>query len=370
MPETLADRPPDVPGRDVGERARDRHAARERGGANDVEIAEPPAADGGAGQGDLGARAEQVGARLDGGEIDEATHDAELRHLLRDADPTQGDPTQAMDVADRIRDPERREWTQANLLGRYADAQGYPTDELAGFAAELETDTGIDGFVAGLPAHRQTPVREALDRQAHVPDTGDGPAVSSDVEAAGPPAVDGTIGDGELVAQPERAVPVERVGASARWPVPDEAEWTSADRELFREAASVGREREHGVISDATHDARLQQLALRAEPTRAGWEITDRIRDPAPRAETRADLAGAVARAGDRTTAWAMADSIESYVTDSHGRQIRSHALAEVAQASDTRAAAYELVDGIEDPRTQREVREILADAESVADLW
>jgi len=305
---------------------------------------------------------------LELGDIDELGHDAELQRLVRQADATVGDPAQVMDVADRIRDAERREWTQSSVLGRYAEAHGYSTEELAQFAAELETAVGIDGFVSGLAPDTQAEVRAAMLRQTDVPDAGG--RSGADADLAEPFALERTAGNGDGGTQLEQLASVDRVGAPARWPVPDEAEWTTADRELFREAASVDREREHGLITDATADARLQQLAQRAEPTRAGWEISDRIHDPVARAETRADLAGAVARAGDRTTAWAMAEAIDPYVADTQGRQIRSHALAEVAEASDTREAAYALVDRIEDPRTQREVREILAEAEQRAEVW
>jgi hypothetical protein len=403
-PETLFGRAPDGAAGDVGVRARERHAAREPDVPDDAEpvvpvgegdvgdpappaepvaVVEPVAADPApatqpvapvaepdpgdpvtptqphAGNGDLIARADDVRARFGHGEIDELAHDAELQRLVRQADATVGDPAQVMDVADRIRDAERREWTQSSVLGRYAEAHGYSTEELAQFAAELETEVGIDGFMSGLAPDTQTEVRAAMLGQTDAPDAGVRSA--GDADLAGPFALERTAGNGDGGT---------RLGPPVRWPVPDEAEWTTADRELFREAATVDREREHGLITDVTADARLQQLAQRAEPTRAGWEISDRIDDPVARAETRADLAGAVARAGDRTTAWAMAEAIDPYVADTQGRQIRSHALAEVAEASETREAAYALVDHIEDPGTQREVREILGEAERRAEVW
>ncbi|HSK97622.1 MAG TPA: hypothetical protein VK891_13465, partial [Euzebyales bacterium] len=231
MPETPGDRVRRTSGRDVGERARERHAAREPdsvgdtepgggGGVAPVEVApvtlraaepdgavdddsaEPAVTDRAAGDADLGARAEQIAARLDDGEIDEATHDIELQQLLQEADPTQADPTQAMEIADRIRDPERREWTQAGMLGRYAETQGYSTDDLAEFAAEFETDTGIDGFIAGLPLHERAAVREALAQSAEVPDSDGGPGVPAAAGAGAPSPADPEVGNGQLVARP------------------------------------------------------------------------------------------------------------------------------------------------------------------------
>jgi hypothetical protein len=431
------------------------------------DVVQPPVVDDEAGTDNLAMRADWIASRLDRGEIDRDAHDAELQRLVERADPTLSDPTAVMEVAERIGDDALREWTQAGVLGRYAEAQGFADDELAGFALELGTPAGVDGFLAGLTPQKRATVGTTLNERASAQDddgAGAGDGVRPyDPDDAEPPAADvepvdvepedtalvvdarrvgaqlergemdeaahdrelqelvarfdptqeamdvaGDIRDPDLrewaqagilgrnanaqdypdeelarlavdlatdaridaflagLSPGKRAGVLDVLGERSQWPVAHTTGWTTADRQLFRDAGTVIREFEEGTIDGAAHDAGLRRLAGQADPVMAGWEITHHIRDPATQAETRADLAAAVARAGDQTMAWGMVESIDPDVSDSRGRRIRSRALADLANALDARTAAQEFVDGIDDPATRDEVRDILSEADTL----